>query len=77
MLQRHIYEIIVVDHAKGTIIGDKKVIAASTESAMSKIDLPSICKEAKITTDDAEFIILNLGSLRSVQEVQETKVSNL
>ena len=76
MIQRDIYEIIVVRHNTGEIITKlERVVATSSEAAMAKIDIVGICKDADVTVDDVEYAILKLGSLRPVQEVSEGTVS--
>lgn len=76
MIQRDIYEIIVVRHDTGEIITNlERVVATSSEAAMAKVDVAKICTEAGAKFDDVEYIILRLGSLRPVQEVSEGKVS--
>ena len=76
MIQRDIYEIIVVRHDTGEIITNlERVVATSSEAAMAKVDITAICGDAKLSVDDVEYVILKLGSLRPVQEVSEGKVS--
>lgn len=75
MIQRDIYEIIVVTHDKGDIIASERQVATSSEAAIAKIDIVGICKDANMSVDDVEYVILRLGSLRPVQEVSEGKVS--
>ena len=76
MIQRNIYEIIVVSHEKGDVIsGLTRVVATSSEAAMAKVDIQSICAKATLSVDDVEYVILKLGSLRPVQEVTEGKVT--
>ncbi len=77
MIQRDIYEIIVVTHDKGDIIASERRVATSSEAAMAKVDIVQICANAdtKLTVDDVEYVILRLGSLRPVQEVTEGVVS--
>ncbi len=77
MIQRDIYEIIVVTHDKGDIIASERRVATSSEAAMAKVDIVQICATAdtKLTVDDVEYVILKLGSLRPVQEVTEGAVS--
>lgn len=76
MIQRDIYEVIVVRHDTGEIISSmERVVATSSEAAMAKIDIARICKGAGKSVDDVEYVILKLGSLRPVQEVSEGKVS--
>ena len=78
MLTRHLYEIIVVAHESGEILGAERAVATSTESAMSKIGgLEKFFKDTDLTSDDVEFVILKLGSLRPVQEVKTTDVKGL
>ena len=76
MIQRDIYEIIVVSHETGEVLsGLTRVVASSSEAAMAKVDIRGICEKAGLTVDDVEYVILRLGSLRPVQEVTEGKVS--
>ena len=51
MLRRNLYEIIIVRHKDGVVLDTKRMTATSTESAMAKADMPSVCKENEITTD--------------------------
>lgn len=75
MIQRHIYEIIVVIQASGDIILDKKIVATSSEAAMAKINIQEACKEKEVTVDEVEYVILKLGSFRPVQETTNTEVN--
>ena len=75
MIERNIYEIIVVRHNDGEIIGDSKMVATSSEAAMAKTGIAQVCAEKNLTPDDVEYAILKLGSLRPVQEVTEAPVS--
>ena len=77
MLQRNVYEVIVVGHVSGDIIASQRCTATSTESAMAKVGLQEICEKAELTTDDVEYIILKLGSLRGIQEVKQTEAKGL
>lgn len=74
MLQRHVYQIIVVKHSDGGIIGSPTLVATSSEAAMAKADLPKICTDAGLQPDDVEYVILKLGSLRPIEEVVQTEV---
>jgi len=76
MIQRDIYEIIVVSHETGKIVSDLiRIVATSSEAAMAKVDIQGICEGASLSVDDVEYVILKLGSLRPVQEVTEGKVT--
>ncbi len=75
MITRSIYEVIIVNHETGEIIGRETRVATSSEAAMSKIKMDEICKARGLTVDDVEYVVLQLGSLRPVQEVTSTKVS--
>lgn len=76
MIQRDIYEVIVVSHEKGEIVSElTRVVATSSEAAMAKVDIQGICKKVDLSVDDVEYVILRLGSLRPVQEVTEGKVT--
>ena len=76
MVNRDIYEIIVVNHETGAIVSAlTRVTATSSEAAMAKVDIQGICQDANLSVDDVEYVILKLGSLRPVQEVTEGKVS--
>jgi len=75
MIQRHVYEAIIVRHDTGEIIGDIKATATSSEAMLAKANISDICSTAKVTVDDVEYVILNLGSLRPVQEVSTGEVS--
>ena len=76
MIQRDVYEIIVVNHETGDIVSDlTRVVATSSEAAMAKVGIKEICEKASLSVDDVEYVILKLGSLRGVQEVAEGKVS--
>ena len=77
MINRHLYEIVIVAHKDGAILDSKRMVATSTESAMAKADMAGVCKKNKITTDDVEFVILKLGSMRSIEEVKQTDVSGV
>lgn len=77
MIQRHIFEVIVINHKSGDIITRETRTATSSEAAMAKIDMKGICEGAGLTVDDVEYSILKLGSLRPVQEVQQSDVSGL
>lgn len=75
MIQRDIYEIIVVTHDKGNIIASERRVATSSEAAMAKVDIAKICEDEGLSVDDVEYVILRLGSLRPVQEVSQGDVS--
>ena len=76
MIERHIYEVIVVNHSTGEVISPiLRKVATSSEAAMAKIDIQKICSDAGLTVDEVEYAILRLGSLRPVQEVSQTEVS--
>ena len=77
MLQRHLYEIVIIRHKDGEILDSKRMVATSTESAMAKADMPAVCKDNNITSDDVEFVILKLGSLRAIEEVKQTDISGV
>ena len=76
MIQRHVYEVIVVKSDNGDVLEDKKLVASSSEAALAKIDLTKVCETNECTVDDTEFVILKLGSLRAVQEVANKKVNS-
>lgn len=75
MIQRHIFEVIVVTHDKGDIIASERKVATSSEAAMAKVEIGKICEGADLSVDDVEYVILKLGSLRPIQEVANTEVS--
>ena len=77
MIQRHIFEVIVVNHSDGAIIASERQTATSSEAAMAKLDIKGICEKADVSVDDVEYSILKLGSLRPVQEVKQSDVSGL
>ena len=70
MLQRNIYQIIVVKHEDGAILEDQKVVATSSESAMHKVKIDY--KGLEVSSDETEFVILKLGSLRAIEEVKQS-----
>lgn len=74
MIQRNVYEVLVVKSTDGKILKDEKIVATSSEAALTKIDLMKTCTEQGCSVDDIEFVILKLGSLRAVQEVVNTSV---
>lgn len=75
MIQRHIFEVIVVNHETGEILASERQTATSSEAAMAKINIQEICEKVGLTVDDVEYSILKLGSLRPVQEVTGGDVS--
>jgi hypothetical protein len=76
MIERNIYEIIVVNHETGEVLKSKRLTATSSEAAMAKADIKDICSEKGLTPDDVEYAILKLGSLRPIQEIKDAgKVS--
>ncbi|MDY6957646.1 MAG: hypothetical protein SVK08_00680 [Halobacteriota archaeon] len=74
MIQRHIYEVIVVAHSAGDIIATERRVATSSEAAMAKINIFDICQKENLTVDEVEYAILKLASLRPIQEVATTEI---
>lgn len=72
-MKRSIWEIILVRHKDGEILLDTKICADSSEHAVVKAKIGEICEKEGLKLSQTETLIMNLGELRNINEVNFVK----